>query len=137
MVLMTSSDALGGHHHLQLHLGQQIDVVLLAAVDLFVAFLAAVAADFGDRHAVDADALQRFLDFVQLERLDDRFDFFHMVTPSALEDISFLAVHAEIEPSHLLFLGDAQADRGIADLQDDERADDGQHPGDRDADQPG
>ena len=45
-----------------------------------MALLPAVAADVGDRHAVDADALERFLHFVELERLDDRFDFLHMLT---------------------------------------------------------
>jgi len=42
-----------------------------------MAFLPAVAAHFGDRHAVYADALQRFLDLFQFERLDNGFDLLH------------------------------------------------------------
>ena len=44
-----------GHDHLQLHLRKQVHLIFRAAVNLGVAFLAAVAADFGDRHAADAD----------------------------------------------------------------------------------
>jgi hypothetical protein len=36
-----------------------------------------MAADVADGHAIDADALERFLDFIELERLDDGFDLFH------------------------------------------------------------
>ena len=58
-------------------LGSRSTLYSMPAVDLLVALLAAMAAHFGDGHAIDADGLQRFLDFVQLERLDDGFDFFH------------------------------------------------------------
>ena len=66
-----------GDHQLDLHFRQQIDVVFLAAIDLFVALLPAVAADLGDGHPVHANALERFLHFVQFERLNDGFDFLH------------------------------------------------------------
>src|SRR5262249_55859273 len=36
------------NHHLELHLGKQVDFVLHSPVDLFVALLAAVAAHLGD-----------------------------------------------------------------------------------------
>src|ERR1022692_3174872 len=70
-------EAAGRDHHFDLDFGQQVYVVLLAAIDLFVAFLAPVTADFGNGHAVDADGFQRFFDFVQFERLDDCLDFLH------------------------------------------------------------
>src|SRR3954447_9040069 len=60
-----------GDHHLELHLGEQIDLVLLAAVNLFMSFLAAVAAHFRDRHTIDPDFLERILHFIDLERLND------------------------------------------------------------------
>src|SRR3546814_9931809 len=64
---------------LDLHLGQEIDDVLGAAVELGVAFLAAEALGLGHRDALDADLVQGFLHLVQLERLDDRFDLLHRV----------------------------------------------------------
>ena len=79
-----------------------------------MALLPAVAAHFADGHAVDADGLQRFLHFFQLERLDDCFDFLHVRAPRRLlrlEDIPFFAVHAEIQAFVLLLLGDAHADQ--------------------------
>ena len=100
-----------GDHHLDLDLGQQIDLVFHAAIDLFVAFLAAVAAHFGDGHAVDADALQGFLHFFEFVRLDDGFDFLHGKRPLRFEIISFFAVHAEVQPFDFLSLGDAHADQ--------------------------
>src|ERR1019366_1758736 len=42
-------------HQLQLDFGQQVDVILLAPVDLPVALLPSVAAHVRDGHAVDAD----------------------------------------------------------------------------------
>src|SRR5512140_576803 len=69
--------AVGRDHHVELHLGQQVDVVLASAVDLLVALLAAVAAHLGNRNAVDADGLQSVLHAVELEGLDDLFDSVH------------------------------------------------------------
>ena len=62
---------------LDLDLGQEIDDVLGAAIELGVALLAAEALDFGHGEAGDADLRQRFAHLVELERLDDGFDFFH------------------------------------------------------------
>src|SRR6266700_1481221 len=70
-------DLLVGHHHFDLHLGQEVDGVLRAAIELGVALLPAEAAYLGHRHADDAHLGQRFLDVVQLERLDDGFDLLH------------------------------------------------------------
>ena len=74
---MTSSSARGRHHQFELHLGQQVHLIFHAAVDFLVALLAAVAADFGDGHAIDADFLERFFHVLDLVRLDDGFDLFH------------------------------------------------------------
>src|ERR1039457_2141195 len=97
--------------------------------------LPTVPADLGDGHAVDADTLQCFLHLVQFERLDDRLDFLHKLTvtglPLVLENISLLVVHAEVQAVAFLLPGDAQADGGVDDLEDGERAYDGQAPGDR------
>jgi hypothetical protein len=41
-------------HDLYFDLGKQIDAVFVAVIRLGVSLLAAVAADFGNRHAVDA-----------------------------------------------------------------------------------
>jgi 3,4-dihydroxy 2-butanone 4-phosphate synthase/GTP cyclohydrolase II len=66
---------------LDFELGQEVDHVLRSSVDFRVPFLAPKASDLTDRHPGDADLVQRVLHFVQLERLDDRLDLFHRVTP--------------------------------------------------------
>ena len=65
------------NHNLHFHLGQQVDLILLSAIGLFVPFLPAVAAHFTHGHPFNADTLHRGLHLVQFERLDDRFDFLH------------------------------------------------------------
>ena len=77
MASIACSSMLVGDHHLDLHLGQEVDDVLGAAIELGVALLAAEALDLGDGEAGDADLGQRFAHFVELERLDDRFDLLH------------------------------------------------------------
>ena len=59
------------------HLGQEIHDIFGAAIEFGMALLAAEALGLGHRDALDADFLQRFLHFVELERLDDGFDLFH------------------------------------------------------------
>ena len=59
---------------LDLHLGDEVDDVGGAAVDLLLAAGAAEALHLGDRHALHADLAQRLLHLVELERLDDRLD---------------------------------------------------------------
>src|SRR5689334_1537931 len=73
-----------GNNHLNLHLRQKINVVLLPAVNLFVALLTAMTADFRDGHAVDANPLQCLFYLFQFEGLDNRFDLFHSVPPSVV-----------------------------------------------------
>src|SRR5579859_2562557 len=60
-----------------LHLGEEIDHVLGAAVQLGVALLAAksLCLDHGD--ALQADFVQRFFHLIQFERLDDSLDLLH------------------------------------------------------------
>ena len=65
------------HHDLDLHLGQEVDHVLGAAVELGVALLPAEALDLGDGQAGDPDLGQRLAHLLQLERLDDGGDLFH------------------------------------------------------------
>src|SRR5512145_2377004 len=57
--------------HLDLDLGQEVDDVLRAPVQLGVAFLPAEALDLGDGDALHADGGQRLPHLVKLERLDD------------------------------------------------------------------
>ena len=70
-----------GDDQLDLDFGQQVDLVFHAAVDLLVALLAAVAADLGDGHAVDADGLQSFFDVFEFVGLNNGFDFLHGIPP--------------------------------------------------------
>src|SRR5208282_2538206 len=58
----------------------QVDLVLSPAVHLRVPALPAVSACFCDRQAMDAERLERGLDVVQLERLDDSGDELHLVS---------------------------------------------------------
>src|SRR5690348_13251633 len=62
---------------LDLHLGQEIDDVLGAAIELGMAFLPAEALHFGHRDALHADRRERFAHFVELEWLDDCRHEFH------------------------------------------------------------
>src|SRR5262249_3944585 len=97
-------------------------------------------ADFGEGHAVDADGLERFLDWLQLEWLNDGFDFLHRTLLCRrprlrLEEVTFLAVQTHVHALDLRVLIHAHADQRVADLQNDPCAHDGQHPRHRDADQ--
>src|SRR5690606_1964874 len=64
-------------HQFDLHLGQEVDDVFGSPVKLGMAFLAAEALGLGHRDALEPNLVERFFDFIELERLDDRFDFFH------------------------------------------------------------
>src|SRR5687768_6897065 len=70
-------DEVVGHHDLDLDLGEEIDRVLPAPVQLRVALLAPEAPHLRHRHADDPDTGEGFLHVVQLERLDDGLDLFH------------------------------------------------------------
>src|SRR5438105_4743872 len=79
-----------GYDDLDLDLREEVHGVLAAPVQLRVALLPAETAHLGDGHADHADAGERFLDVVQLERLDDRLDFLHHGAP--LVDVRAMAV---------------------------------------------
>ena len=70
-------DVLALHHHLHLHLGQKVDHVLSATVELGVALLAAKALDLGDREARHAHLGQGLAHFIELEGFDDGNDLLH------------------------------------------------------------
>jgi hypothetical protein len=65
-------------YDLHLHLRNQIDLVLIAAIDLRVSFLPAMTVHLAGRHAVDPDALQSLLNFSEFERLNDSLNLFHL-----------------------------------------------------------
>src|SRR4249920_1481454 len=71
-----------GYDDLDFHLGQQADVVLLAAIDRGVAFLLAVAADLGHGHPRQADASQGLLHVVDFVGPHDRLDQLHLTPPA-------------------------------------------------------
>src|SRR3954470_23160678 len=64
-------------HDLDLHLRHEVDHVRRAAVDLFLTAGAAEAFDLADGHALNSELAEIVFYVVQLERLDDGFDFFH------------------------------------------------------------
>ena len=66
--------------NLEPNLGDQVDGVLRASVDLGVALLPAVAAGLADGHAMDPEGLQSRPHVVQLERLDNCGDELHAFT---------------------------------------------------------
>ena len=66
-----------GEDDLELHLGQEIDHVFGAAIELGMALLPAEPLGFDHGDALKADLLKGLLHLVQLEWLDDRFDLLH------------------------------------------------------------
>src|SRR5947207_2216852 len=83
-----------GNDDLDLDLRQEIDGVLTAAIELGVTLLPAEAPDLRDRHADHADSGECFLDVIELERLDDRFDLLHRTPPARLRatDVPYLSL---------------------------------------------
>src|SRR5688572_19235385 len=70
-------EQLGFHRRLDLHLRQEIDHVLRAAVELGVAFLPPEALDLRHGDALHADRGERLAHLVELEGLDDCGNEFH------------------------------------------------------------
>ena len=66
-----------GQYDLDFDLRQEIDDLFSSAVEFRVALLTAETLGFRDRDTLQANFLKGFLHFVQLERLNDRFDLFH------------------------------------------------------------
>ena len=77
----TSSSRSDRDRHLQLDLGHELDDVFGAPVELGMALLTAESLDLGNRHALDAELREGGSDLVQLERLDDCGDEFHLISP--------------------------------------------------------
>src|SRR5665213_3647372 len=69
------------HDDFDLHLGQEVDDVFRAAIELGMALLPAEALGLDDGDPFDADLVQGLLHFIQLERLDDRLDLLHRNRP--------------------------------------------------------
>src|SRR6266496_367425 len=72
-----------GEHDFHFHLWQEIHGVFTAAINLGVAFLPAEPLYFRDGHPFDAELGECLFDLLELERLDDRFQFFHVDVSSA------------------------------------------------------
>src|SRR6266705_3394107 len=72
-----------GEHDFHFHFWQEINGVFTAAINLGVAFLPAEPLYFRDGHPFDAKFGERLLDLLELEGLDDRFQFFHVDVNSA------------------------------------------------------
>src|SRR5580704_5668207 len=70
-------DHLISHDDLDLHLRQQVNLILSSTVDLGVALLPSMSPSLHDRHTVDADLDQRILHCIQLRRLNHRFNLLH------------------------------------------------------------
>jgi len=70
-------DALVGHEHRELHLGQEVDHVLGAAVELGVPLLATEALHLAHRHPLHPDRREAVFHLIELEGLDDRVDPLH------------------------------------------------------------
>src|SRR6266404_8492852 len=97
------------HDDLDLDLREEVHRVLAAAIQLGVSFLAAEAAHLGHGHADHADAGERLLDVVQLERLDDRFDLLHRGPPEGVPRSNGHAAPVCANPRDLERLRDGRA----------------------------
>jgi len=64
-------------HNLNFNFWNEINNLFATAVNFLVSLLATVALDLGDGHALDADLVEGFFDIVQLEGLNNGFNFFH------------------------------------------------------------
>ena len=76
------SSSSSGDHDLDLDLGQEVDHVLRAPVQLGVPLLAPEPLHLGHGQTGDADLRQRLAHLVELERFDDGFDLLHRRFPA-------------------------------------------------------
>ena len=81
MAPTTSATFSLGDDDLELDLGQEVHDVLRAPIQLGVPLLASEALDLAHGQSLNADRAQTLLHLIQLERLDDRFDLFHLNSP--------------------------------------------------------
>src|SRR5262245_336896 len=70
-------DQVVADHDLDFHLGQEVHDVFCAAVELGMTLLAPKTLGLSDGDALKSDFLKRLFHLVELERLDDGFDFLH------------------------------------------------------------
>src|SRR4029077_20285818 len=73
-----------GNHDLDFYLWQEIDDVFSAPVEFGMSLLPPKPLGFSDGDALQAYFLKRFLYLVELEWLDDGFDFLHRSPPGHL-----------------------------------------------------
>src|SRR5262249_46491587 len=66
------------HDDFDLYLREEVDDVFGPAIEFGVAFLAAKTLGLGDGDSLDPDFVKRLLHLIELEGLDDRFDFLHL-----------------------------------------------------------
>ena len=105
-------EVLVGDDDLDLHLGQEVDDIFGAAIKLGMALLAAETLGLGHRDALYAGLLQRLLDLIELEGLDDRFDFFHGREDSSVKPSSYSRYRGAREP--LCGLGRVNESRSLS-----------------------
>ncbi len=67
-------------NNFDLNLGEEIDSVLTAAINLRVALLPPESFDLADGHSLNPNFRQCFLNIFQFERLDNRLDFLHRLS---------------------------------------------------------
>ena len=81
-IASTAGLALGVvHRDLDLHFRQEVHRVFGAAIDFGLPLLAAESLDLGGGQSLHAEVRQRLADIVQLERLDDCRNQFHLLHP--------------------------------------------------------
>jgi hypothetical protein len=64
-------------NNLDFYLGQEVHNIFGAAIKFSVAFLPPESFGLNHSNALDANFMQGVLHFIEFERLDDGFDFFH------------------------------------------------------------
>jgi len=127
----------------QLYLGNQIHRVFPPTVELSVALLTSMTADFDYRHAFDSNFMERVFDGIKLGVLNNGFDLRHDLFLAEknvrrlglcrnLPVVAFFPMLREIKSLDFVLFGDPQSNDDINDLQNDERADSGKTPGNQD-----
>src|ERR1035438_472485 len=81
-----------------------------------MALLPAETLNLRNRHALQAELVQRVFDLVELERFDDRFNLLH----KGLFIVGAFAMLTQVKPQSLVLLADTQRAKEAGNLQDDE-----------------
>src|SRR5690606_3898472 len=128
-------ELLVGHDDLDQDLGQEVDLHSLGAVDLDLAGLGATALRVDDRHAGDADLVERDLHGVQSAGLHDCGNELHVdsfwLGADVVEVVCRLGVERAVEARALDRVRHAEADGLLDDEGDDPRHHEGVHENDR------